>query len=1217
MITLVLVKNPFSPRDGREVKKIEYNGTLAELLEENKIDGVDMLATVNGKTVDAETAICDGDFVVIYPAIEKGGGKGGKGILGIIAAVVLSVVSFGVGGLVATGVWGSFAGASAMAAMGGYLVAATLMFLGSSLIGRMNGQKVDYGSNGYGSEATYSWSGVQTMEGQNNPVALTYGVVKSGGQTIGKYTMASGSDEYLYWLVSAGEGEVEITDIKLNNNSISLFSGVSCEVRKGTNDQAIIPFFGDTHYTLPLSYNMEDLNTWYSAEAQGNAIQGVIIKIECPNGLLHTTDEGNVVENWIAVQIEIRKDNGSFISYNSFSGVDLSDWDSSKNALIIRGSSTKAIRKEYRIDRLPAGLYTARVRVTERLYSDVQRDTFATYFTGLSSIIYDDFMYPCTALIGIKAKASGQLSGSPTLTFKKIRGSIYAYNSNAREYQQKPANNPAWACYDLLHQCRYLKNVKTGRYEYEVRGVPANLMRYDDFAQWAAYCDSKHFNVNIEIVGAGEMLDVANERIAPIGHGMVVRFGTKYGCIFAHPQQAVQMFGMGNIIAGSFHEEFLKLSDRANCVEVTFTNEAADYQRDVITVYGETYDTDPYQKSAQVTMDGCTKYSQAFREGVYQLLCNKHQLRTVTFEADIDAIACTVGDVVIISHDVPRWQNSGRIETVDGNTVTFPCEVGDISATYVLQWRESVNDTLHERNCTIVSSADGWTTAELTTWQNDGQIESVEENVITLPCEVSDLSATYILMWKDSLESEVWYESYCTVLESESDSTTVELTDETIADTISADDYYVLKTIITTIHAGDIFSIAETGTEDKLYTVQSITRSQDFRRSVSCIEYDERVFAEPSNYDPDESQEIMFSVMLGQMANETLTITAKRGIITEVYHSSFVKMERGWFFDVEITPHSGYAVGSIIINGTSYGLGPVRNLPLNKDYLVTAQPAEEGATLYMDGTMDRFTSTVNRYYVTFSDVACTIRKDKGSVTGKLTIIDVSNGLPYWGTGILGDDSPFCDRAQQVREADIGSIDVSRKTDFNNSLSQLLQMQTIYGLHNWNPVSATSFAYLFRGDTQLTDFGDISHWSMPDLTTVVGMFTNLNRMESFDLHYWNTPALLSTEEMFTGCSNARAIDISGINTANLTTARNMFYGCGSLQYVILEGNDIKFSGNVTIASTSINGTAKFLVSDNMVNAYKTHANWSAYASRIDSVKNYTIIHANGKVTVTGG
>ena len=159
--------------------------------------------------------------------------------------------------------------------------------------------------------------------------------------------------------------------------------------------------------------------------------------------------------------------------------------------------------------------------------------------------------------------------------------------------------------------------------------------------------------------------------------------------------------------------------------------------------------------------------------------------------------------------------------------------------------------------------------------------------------------------------------------------------------------------------------------------------------------------------------------------------------------------------------------------------------------------------------------------------------------------------------------------------------------------------------------------MFRGSTLLDDIGDISHWDLPDLTTTSEMFRSLGRITSVDLHYWSTPALVSTYGMFDGCGNMRAVDISGINTTKITDARYMFGGCSSLEYVILEGNDIKFSGNVKISNTSINGTAKFLVSDNMVNTYKTHPNWSAYASRIDSVKNYTIIHANGKVTVTGG
>ena len=48
MVTLVLVKNPFSPQDGREIRHIEAGGSLADLLEENRIEGVDLQATVNG-----------------------------------------------------------------------------------------------------------------------------------------------------------------------------------------------------------------------------------------------------------------------------------------------------------------------------------------------------------------------------------------------------------------------------------------------------------------------------------------------------------------------------------------------------------------------------------------------------------------------------------------------------------------------------------------------------------------------------------------------------------------------------------------------------------------------------------------------------------------------------------------------------------------------------------------------------------------------------------------------------------------------------------------------------------------------------------------------------------------------------------------------------------------------------------------------------------------
>lgn len=844
MITLVVVKNPFKPQDGRKIKRFEYNGTLQDLLKANEIANTNIHATVNGFEVTETYEVKDGDFIVICPVIEKGGDKGGgKSILGIVAAVALAVVSFGVGNILAPTV-GSFFGGGAAWGLASYIGAAAVMFVGSSLMGRFMGGNADLGSYDTGNqneESTYSWNGVQTMEGQNNAIALTYGKVKSGGQTIGKYVSIVDNKEYLNWLVAAGEGELSISDIRLNDNPISNYSGVTVETRSGTNDQSVISNFNDTFFTKNVYYKLG--SGWSQDVSQGTATNGLIVDISFPNGLCHINDSGGKESAMVVLDLQYRIRNGSWVAFNSnkvtlsnplnatagasvgngsypctlsysdddygffytltinggsktilyrdFSQVhtvggfsfdfrNKSFWDYRKgvsctvvvtSGFVISAAQQSALKRQFRKDSLAAGEYEVRARVVYRSYSETDlRSATTCYMTGVTSIVYDDFIYPCTALIGIKALASDQINGAPSLTFIKERSTVLVWDGNS--YVSKPATNPAWASYDFVHQCRRLKNTRTNQYEYEVRGARKELMRYGDFAAWAAWCDSKNLKVNIEINTTGEMLEAVNKNIANIGRGMVVRFGTKYGCIYSHKQTPVQMFGMGNIIAGSFEETFLKTSDRANAVEITFNNAAAGYERDTVTVYGDSYDGDAEQKLAQATFNGITDYKQAYREGVYQLMCNKYQLCTVSFTASIDAIACTVGDVILVAHDVPKWAHSGRIEAVDGTSVKLPCELesGWQSKSYILQWR-TVKDNLYSVACTVNSSADGWT-------------------MVTLASVPSS---------SDPLQK------------------------------------------------GDIFDLAIANTGAKPFVVNSITRAQDFTRSIGCIEYAEALFEENYN----------------------------------------------------------------------------------------------------------------------------------------------------------------------------------------------------------------------------------------------------------------------------------------------------------------------------------------------------------------------------------
>ena len=306
MVKLILVKNVFAPQDGREIRQIEPGCTVAELLEQNAIEGVDLEATVNGESVDSTTKVNDNDFVVIHPVVGKGD-KGGKGILGIVAAIALTVVSFGI----ASGGWLAGLGkAFAAGAWGAYAAATAVMFLGSMLMGRMSGQKTDTGAYEEKDEPTYSWGEVRTMEGQNNPIALTYGKVKSGGQTIGKYVSIDDNEEYLNWLVAAGEGPLTFSEIKLNDNDYDNYDDVEITTRAGENDQDIISEFGDTYSSKSISYKLG--TSWSTDSAPGSDTRGLIFTIEFPNGLYHVTDSGKLESAWVTLDIEYKKAGGSW-----------------------------------------------------------------------------------------------------------------------------------------------------------------------------------------------------------------------------------------------------------------------------------------------------------------------------------------------------------------------------------------------------------------------------------------------------------------------------------------------------------------------------------------------------------------------------------------------------------------------------------------------------------------------------------------------------------------------------------------------------------------------------------------------------------------------------------------------------------------------------------------------------------------------------------------
>lgn len=369
---------------------------------------------------------------------------------------------------------------------------------------------------------------------------------------------------------------------------------------------------------------------------------------------------------------------------------------------VIRQRKTEAFYRTYNVYNLPAGQYEVRVRCTHKDDKSI-RTANKVQWVGITQVIYDDFCYPCKALLGLKALATDQLSGSdPQLTCLVERDFVYVWNPD-KGYEQKEADNPAWAAYDILHQCRKLTAVD-GTTAYVVNGIPYDNIDYYAFKAWADMCESNKLYFNYLYDSAMKLYD-ALAYPCRVGYGAIVLVGTKVSCIYDCASDPVQLFTVANIKKDSFSNEYQSTDDRANCIEVSFINKDKNYERDVLAVYSDAYnDSDVPSQPTQVELMGCTDVNQAYQYGAYKLRSNKYEIRTISFEAYADAIACQIGDVILVQEDIMDWGVGGRIVAVDGNVVTIDQPADSLSDVTTMLIRSNSTDKLAYYN---ISSIEG------------------------------------------------------------------------------------------------------------------------------------------------------------------------------------------------------------------------------------------------------------------------------------------------------------------------------------------------------------------------------------------------------------------------------------------------------------------------------------------------------------------------------
>lgn len=657
--------------------------------------------------------VSDTDYILVQ-VVPKGGGGG---ILRVVAMIGIAVLAAYTGGL-AAGLMGYAQGTFAYAATAG-IVAAGVSVAGGMLVNAILPPPTpnnSFGNTNLEASSTYSWDSSYNKYQQGTPIPKVFGTHKVTPPIIAKYIESIDDKQYFHGLYALNDGQIaNISNIKINDESIDNFDNVSIDIRYGTNNQLVIPDFATTRFDKSVN---QKLSTDFDTTTSEDGITELTAVIYFPRGLYYMNNKAQVVENSVKLVIEYSADginwtpitsgqvvntyseyyrydgddsdyyqkynsSGVFISYvnnlpyNAIkipNGTNTPIGTAKKTANTIyaipvtyinpyetiTASNTSAFRKTFTKKYLTAGTYQVRARLYEAPLSG-SRYGSDVYFEYLEMGVNDGFIYPNTALLAIRALATDQLSGStPVITCDVTANS----------------DNPSLISQTILNEV-------------------SNITSFDStFSEFQNECNTQNYKCNIvfdSIVNVRQALDLVTLN----GRASIQQFGSKYAVIMDKkdilPTQ-VFTFGMGNILTDTFKQSYLPINDRANIIQVSYYDKDDDYNRTVVEISNTTYDTAIERKTSELNLIGCVDRTQAVRHANYQLKCNRYLSETVQFEAFHDSLVCKYGDIVGVSHDLPQYGYSGRIISCNSSQIVLDKPVTfTVGKTYAVLLRNKNN----------------------------------------------------------------------------------------------------------------------------------------------------------------------------------------------------------------------------------------------------------------------------------------------------------------------------------------------------------------------------------------------------------------------------------------------------------------------------------------------------------------------------------------------
>mgnify|MGYP003393034708 CR=1 FL=1 len=655
--TVAVVRNPFELFIDRALFSAAPDGaTLADLAPAEPgawvccVDG-EYIGRDNWHYMPPQGAI------VVFRALPQGGGKGGSNPLRIVlmlaAFAVIGPGAFGLQGLGLTG-WTAFAATTAAS----LLINALIPLDGSNATGG--------GGQIYSAQA----QGNQLKIGQPIPELFGYdhGYPDLAAQP---YSLYVNNEQYLFMMLVVGRGQYRIDRVSLGDTSVASYSDVEL-VRIGAGqDTQTGPGVG---VVLPADQDLVDMRVHTSPD-----VNGIEMKTNAPVGPFACCPPERTVTG-IGIDIILPRglDTGLGISWR-VSAQRVNDFDQplaaefwlSGTGFGMESYSTASVlpmRLCYNYP-VPEGRYMVRlVRTDPRSASDGSAHDIswlamrATLSQSMGVNAGD-----CT-LVGIKIRASGQLSGSMrarVMSRRMLRtwtGSAWTAPVETR--------NPAWA----------LTRV------FEARGVPDSQIDLAQILALSQVWADRQDNFDYRFDTVSTTWD-ALALIARVGRAVPLIRGSKYTVARDGPETTpVAAYGMRNIRKGSSALALsLPTADPMNTLDLEYF----DHRKwDWVTVTAQIYGGLVYGyrgdlnrpagvpapddlERGRIKMPGIIGENHAIRTAVYTLADSYYRRMVATYSTELDGLLPPPLALTVLQHDVGNFGQCGDVALWVAGTLTL------------------------------------------------------------------------------------------------------------------------------------------------------------------------------------------------------------------------------------------------------------------------------------------------------------------------------------------------------------------------------------------------------------------------------------------------------------------------------------------------------------------------------------------------------------------